>query len=349
VFATRSLWTEVAVRTLSERIARRTGEWRPTPQYIRGLPRRLWLNPHWEGLTPSDWGLPHDLDAIQLDPEQTVKRLAVSFQAKHYRFWRRWFLPDEQESQPAGVLAADSAPRAPTTDAEHGQLVQFVLERMEKAALIRRCALLESKLVAHREPAADEADPKVTEARSAIGKSSTLEEEDAAVATLWPTRLAPSVWATAEPPEGTASLPTSLAAALHTRPADSLGAREADGDAEDGLAPLASFVFTGSEMAKGGPNRRADPDFYLPREDGTACYLCDATFTFFNRRHTCRMCARSVCGACGAKSLVLPRDAVVIREDKEKAARGEPLRVCKECAVRARTDGTTSRVAPGIQ
>jgi hypothetical protein len=78
--------------------------------------------------------------------------------------------------------------------------------------------------------------------------------------------------------------------------------------------------------------------FFIPREDSAVCYMCDAPFSLFARRHTCRMCARSVCSKCGGVYATLMRGQIALKDEKHLA--GQRLRICLTCHVKLRTSGT---------
>lgn len=67
---------------------------------------------------------------------------------------------------------------------------------------------------------------------------------------------------------------------------------------------------------------------FLPAEEADACYICTAAFTLLRRRHTCRMCCRSVCHTCGGRSVAVPRLQIRLKVDKDATG---PVRVCSRC------------------
>lgn len=45
---------------------------------------------------------------------------------------------------------------------------------------------------------------------------------------------------------------------------------------------------------------------WVPDEVLVKCYLCQATFTFYRRKHHCRLCLRGVCASCSPHLIVIP-------------------------------------------
>lgn len=65
---------------------------------------------------------------------------------------------------------------------------------------------------------------------------------------------------------------------------------------------------------------RERPEFWIDERTCRVCYECDATFTFINRKHHCRVCGRVFCASCSSHSLPPPHNP-----------EGEPVRVCNFC------------------
>ncbi|RKO99908.1 hypothetical protein CXG81DRAFT_13876, partial [Caulochytrium protostelioides] len=64
--------------------------------------------------------------------------------------------------------------------------------------------------------------------------------------------------------------------------------------------------------------------------DSDVCMRCRALFTTFNRKHHCRNCGQTFCGACSAQQRALPHHGM-----------NEPVRVCDGCAQQL-SDGKTA-------
>ncbi|CAN0497659.1 unnamed protein product, partial [Ectocarpus sp. 12 AP-2014] len=50
----------------------------------------------------------------------------------------------------------------------------------------------------------------------------------------------------------------------------------------------------------GGNGRRGSRSGWMDDDSSPSCLLCDALFTFTNRRHHCRACLKLVCSACSS-------------------------------------------------
>ncbi|KAG1366384.1 1-phosphatidylinositol-3-phosphate 5-kinase FAB1A [Cocos nucifera] len=77
--------------------------------------------------------------------------------------------------------------------------------------------------------------------------------------------------------------------------------------------------------------RRSEPvnvsrDFWMPDHSCRVCYDCDSQFTFFNRRHHCRLCGRVFCGKCTPNSIPVLSD-----DPKSGGEEVERIRVCNFC------------------
>lgn len=83
------------------------------------------------------------------------------------------------------------------------------------------------------------------------------------------------------------------------------------------------------------PEFRITPQSAWARDDDTiACQECFEMFTFFNRRHHCRVCGRLLCGTCSAQQLMLPELGAA------------PVRSCERCVRLYRR--WTARRASGV-
>ena len=69
---------------------------------------------------------------------------------------------------------------------------------------------------------------------------------------------------------------------------------------------------------RGGPRHEGESDFWMPDDKCSSCIQCDAVFSWWKRKHHCRVCGRIFCADCSAK--------VLIRNDSP-----EPVRVCDGC------------------
>ena len=67
-----------------------------------------------------------------------------------------------------------------------------------------------------------------------------------------------------------------------------------------------------------GPRHEGESDFWMPDEKCSSCSQCDAVFSWWKRKHHCRVCGRIFCADCSSK--------VLIRNDSP-----EPVRVCDGC------------------
>lgn len=80
------------------------------------------------------------------------------------------------------------------------------------------------------------------------------------------------------------------------------------------------------------------PPTWVPAADHSACMTCEKRFTFFVRRHHCRMCGRICCGPCSKYKRVLPFDEIGVKPNSNAAQR-QQSRVCSTCiTVRVATD-----------
>jgi len=64
---------------------------------------------------------------------------------------------------------------------------------------------------------------------------------------------------------------------------------------------------------------------WQPDESAPSCTACGSQFTFFNRRHHCRVCGKVFCGKCSAKEI-----QVSLKTGKKKAT----VRACEACYVK---------------
>lgn len=86
---------------------------------------------------------------------------------------------------------------------------------------------------------------------------------------------------------------------------------------------LENFKKSQSSFVKGGVIEETKKEFLAPEwqfdMESDSCTVCDAKFTFFLRRHHCRLCGKLACGNCSQY-----RRTIASMSDT-------PVRVCKEC------------------
>lgn len=72
---------------------------------------------------------------------------------------------------------------------------------------------------------------------------------------------------------------------------------------------------------------------WQPDSDATECFLCDESYTLFNRRHHCRKCGRVVCGDCSRQKVKWFPNSRAVQPDGStiRVVNGEALRTCDEC------------------
>lgn len=66
-------------------------------------------------------------------------------------------------------------------------------------------------------------------------------------------------------------------------------------------------------------------DFWMPDHICRVCYDCDSPFTFYNRKHHCRLCGRVFCAKCTSNSVCEPSNDSSIHQEQER------IRVCNYC------------------
>lgn len=69
-------------------------------------------------------------------------------------------------------------------------------------------------------------------------------------------------------------------------------------------------------------------------DEVSRCFLCDSSYTFFNRRHHCRKCGRVVCGSCSDQAIQYFPGTLVANADgsSSRLRSWERYRTCDECA-----------------
>ncbi|KAK4783149.1 hypothetical protein SAY86_007523 [Trapa natans] len=67
--------------------------------------------------------------------------------------------------------------------------------------------------------------------------------------------------------------------------------------------------------------------FWMPDRSCRVCYECDSQFTFFNRRHHCRLCGRVFCAKCTANTVPATSD----HQQTSGWDEWERIRVCNFC------------------
>ena len=58
----------------------------------------------------------------------------------------------------------------------------------------------------------------------------------------------------------------------------------------------------------------------------TACFVCEKTFTLFNRKHHCRLCGEVICQHCSAYAYVMPQ-----QQPAGGGGGAEKVRACRTC------------------
>lgn len=68
-------------------------------------------------------------------------------------------------------------------------------------------------------------------------------------------------------------------------------------------------------------------------EEVDACFLCESTYTLFNRRHHCRKCGKVVCAGCSSQLIrYFPNTVIVNQNDIRNVARPNgSYRTCDSC------------------
>ncbi|CAM9661911.1 unnamed protein product [Ectocarpus sp. 8 AP-2014] len=79
----------------------------------------------------------------------------------------------------------------------------------------------------------------------------------------------------------------------------------------------------------GGNGRRGSRSGWMDDDSSPSCLLCDALFTFTNRRHHCRACLKLVCSACSSNMWKL--EAGRSRGYGSAGRRAAFKRVCDKC------------------
>lgn len=67
--------------------------------------------------------------------------------------------------------------------------------------------------------------------------------------------------------------------------------------------------------------------FWMPDRSCRVCYECDSQFTFFNRRHHCRLCGRVFCAKCTSNTIPATSD----HQQTSGWDDWERIRVCNYC------------------
>jgi hypothetical protein len=83
----------------------------------------------------------------------------------------------------------------------------------------------------------------------------------------------------------------------------------------------------GIEIAISAP-RPAAPRAWMRDEDAPSCCVCNVAFSFFRRRHHCRICLRVVCADCCKKQLLAPDSTGAV------IASAEAILCCTHCKIK---------------
>ncbi|KAK8198648.1 hypothetical protein M8818_006515 [Zalaria obscura] len=74
-----------------------------------------------------------------------------------------------------------------------------------------------------------------------------------------------------------------------------------------------------------GPGQDVIVPRWQPDDETSSCSVCDAPFTFLNRRHHCRRCGRLVCASCSPHRITIPRQYIVRPPDPYASLQAEIL------------------------
>ena len=99
----------------------------------------------------------------------------------------------------------------------------------------------------------------------------------------------------------------------------------AGGTVGENVAKGTASGVSGVSVATNAP-RPAAPRAWMKDEDAPSCCICSVAFSFFRRRHHCRICLRVICGDCCKKEQLAP--------DSNGAAvvSAEAILCCSQCS-----------------
>ncbi|KAG5358298.1 Zinc finger FYVE domain-containing protein 26 [Yarrowia sp. B02] len=72
---------------------------------------------------------------------------------------------------------------------------------------------------------------------------------------------------------------------------------------------------------------------WIPDDQASSCYCCQATFSLFNRRHHCRKCGNVVCNSCSTTKTRYPPNTYVVSPPSQIFLESPhvPHRTCDSC------------------
>jgi hypothetical protein len=82
---------------------------------------------------------------------------------------------------------------------------------------------------------------------------------------------------------------------------------------------------SGGGAAASAP-RVAAPRLWMRDEDAVSCCICSVAFTFFRRRHHCRVCLRVICGDCCRK------ESLALHSKSTMLAASDTVLCCSQCS-----------------
>ena len=131
-------------------------------------------------------------------------------------------------------------------------------------------------------------------------------------------KIAPS-----EPGRATRALQSAVSVDAHS---DSSGAIGRGADIGNGGSGIGNGSVPGGDGNAATAPRPAAPRAWMRDEDAPACCICTVAFSFFRRRHHCRVCLRVICGDCCKKEQLAPDSTGAA------VASAEAILCCSQCS-----------------